>query len=372
MKTTKNTLIALLITVGLNAQTLDWAKSFGGSLDYDEGSSITVDASGNVYSTGYFRGTVDFDPGAGTANHTSVGLEDIFVQKLDPSGNFIWAITIGGSSFDRGYSITVDALGNVYTIGHFRGTVDFDQGAGIANLTSVGNEDIFVQKLDASGNFIWAKSFGASDEDEGSSITVDASGNVYSSGYFRGTVDFDPGAGTANLTSAGDWDIFVQKLDASGNFIWAKSFGGISTDFGVAITVDASGNVYTTGRFSETVDFDPGAGTANLTSAAYYDVFVQKLDASGNFIWVKSFGGSYSDGGNSITVDASGNVYTIGFFIDTVDFDPGVGTANLTSSEGTYDTFVQKLDASGNFIWAHSFGGISTDYGNAITVDASL
>jgi hypothetical protein len=375
MKTSKQllkTTLAILISIGVNvanAQTFEWARTFGGS-SYDEGRSITVDALGNVYTTGSFQGTVDFDPGAGTANLTSVGLRDIFVQKLDATGNFLWARSFGGNSFDEGQSIAVDFSGNVYTTGYFQVTVDFDPSTGTFNLISEGSHDVFVQKLDSSGNFIWAKSLGSVVDDVGYSITLDASGNVYTTGYFYGFVDFDPGAGTANLTSAGLFDIFVQKLDASGNFLWARSIGSTANDVGLSIKVDASGNVYTTGYFNGAVDFDPDSGTANLTSVGSDDVFIQKLDSSGSFLWARSFGASSNDLGHSIKIDALGNVYTTGFFLGTVDFDPGVGTANLTPA-GSGDIFVQKLDASGNFLWAKSFGGSSFDIGHSITVDSS-
>ena len=359
----------LLVSIGVNAQTFEWAKSFGSSLA-DYGLSIALDASGNVYTTGYFQGTADFDPGAGTANRTSSGGRDIWVQKLDASGNFIWARSFGGSLDDIGRSITVDASGNVYTTGYFQGTADFDPGAGTANITSAGNEDIFIQKLDASGNFLWAKSFGGSLADYGLSIAVDAAGNVYTTGYFQGTADFDPGAGTANHSSAGNEDIFVQKLDTSGNFVWARSFGDSNSDRGNSICVDASSNVYTTGGFDGTVDFDPGAGTTNLTSEGSLDVYVQKLNSTGNFVWTKSFGGSLNDQGISITVDDSGNVHTTGSFEGTVDFDPGAGSATRTSS-GSLDVFVQKLNASGTYDWAISFGASSSDQGYSVTVDAS-
>ena len=359
----------LLVSIGVNAQTFEWAKSFGSSLA-DYGLSIALDASGNVYTTGYFQGTADFDPGAGTANRTSSGGRDIWVQKLDASGNFIWARSFGGSLDDIGRSITVDASGNVYTTGYFQGTADFDPGAGTANITSAGNEDIFIQKLDASGNFLWAKSFGGSLADYGLSIAVDAAGNVYTTGYFQGTADFDPGAGTANHSSAGNEDIFVQKLDTSGNFVWARSFGDSNSDRGNSICVDASSNVYTTGGFHGTVDFDPGAGTTNLTSEGSLDVYVQKLNSTGNFVWTKSFGGSLNDQGFSITVDDSGNVHTTGSFEGTVDFDPGAGSATRTST-GSLDAFVQKLNASGTYDWAISFGASSSDQGYSVTVDAS-
>lgn len=371
MKTKLFLSACLLAATTLHAQTFQWAKSFGGETN-DEGRYISIDASGNIYSTGAFSGTVDFDPGPGVSNLTSSGAGDIFVQKLDASGNFLWAKSFGGStSFDKGLSIAVDASGNVYTTGYFTGTADFDPGAGTANLTSVGGPDVFVQKLSTTGDFIWARSFGGSVEDNGNTVSVDASGSVYTIGYYSGTVDFDPGAGTANFTSAGGTDFFIHKLSSSGDFLWARSFGGSAgNDEGYSLTLDATGNVYTTGIFQGTVDFDPGSGTVNLTSSGVRDIFVQKLNASGNFLWARSFGGSLNDFGASIKFNGASNVYVSGNFQGTVDFDPGTGTANLTSG-GMRDAFVQKLDTSGNFHWAKSFGGSSNDLANSLAADAS-
>ena len=243
-------------------------------------SSIVLDASGNVYTTGNFVDTTDFDPGPGRFNLISAdGASDIFVSKLDASGNFVWAKNMGGpvSGGGSGYSIALDALGNIYTTGFFEGNTDFDPGAGVFNLTSVSIfADVFVSKLDASGNFIWAKNMGASGEDFGNSIAVDASG-VYITGDFQGIVDFDPGTGTNNLTSAGGRDIFISKLDPSGNFLWAENTGSTSDDEGQSIAVDVSGNVYATGYFRGTADFDPGPAVFNLTSAGNTDVFIVKL-----------------------------------------------------------------------------------------------
>ena len=141
----------------------------------------------------------------------------------------------------------------------------------------------------------FAGQFGGTSNDYGNSIAVDASGNIYTTGYFAGTVDFDPSAGTYNLTSAGGNDIFISKLDASGNFVWAKQLGGTNDEKGNSIVVDASGNIYTTGNFAGTVDFDPGAGTFGLASTGNYDIFISKLDASGYFVWAKKMGGTSSD-----------------------------------------------------------------------------
>ena len=132
--------------------------------------------------------------------------------------------------------------------------------------------------------FTWAKTIGGTLQDGNGSIAIDSSGNVYTTGFFQDTVDFDPGAGTSNLTSAGNLDIFISKLDTDGDFMWAKRLSGTDSEGGVSITVDSSGNVYTTGYFNSTVDFDPGAGTSNLTSAGNNDIFISKLNTDGDIV----------------------------------------------------------------------------------------
>ncbi len=363
-------LIFTQLTIAQNPS-FEWAKRMGNTTIHgDYGMSITTDENSNIFTTGYFSGTVDFDPGAGTTNLTSTGSCNIFIQKLDPTGNLLWVKQIGGTD-SRAYSIITDISGNVYTTGEFFSTVDFDPGAGIANLTSAGQYDIFVQILDVAGNLLWAKQMGgASNYDIGLSITIDTSGNVYTTGRFEGTVDFDPGTGTANLIFAGNIDIFIQKLDIAGNLLWAKQMGGTYDDLGNSITTDACSNVYTTGSFTGTVDFDPGTGTTNLTTPGSPDIFIQKLDSSGNLLWAKQMGGTLNDGGKSITTDAGGHVYTTGIFEGTVDFDPGAETAYLTSAGG-YDIFIQKLDSAGNLLWIKQMGGIDIDYGSSITTDAN-
>jgi len=371
MKIQKISLIVAIIAMVQvnNAQVFEWAKKMGGT-NYDMGHSIAVDASGNVYTIGQFQGIADFDPGAGTANLTSSGSNDIFISKLDASGNFVWVKQFAGTSSNVGTSIAVDALGNVYTTGYFNGTANFDPGAGTANLTSAGFTDAFISKLDASGNFVWVKQFTGTSSIYGFSIAVDASENVYTTGYFFQTADFDPGPGTFNLTSAGYDDVFISKLDASGNFVWVKQFGDIYNDRGTSIAVDASGNVYTAGSFYETIDFDPGAGVFNLTSSGYADFFISKLDASGNFVWAKKMGGSSSETEISIAIDASENVYCTGRFQGTINVNSGPGITNLTSN-GAFDIFISKFNALGTFVWARKIGGSSNEIGTSIAVDAS-
>ena len=321
------------------------AAIFGGTVN-DYGMSVAVDASGNIYTAGYFAGTADFDPGAGTYNLTSAGNDDVFVSKLNSSGDYVWAKTFGGTVADYGTSVAVDASGNIYTTGYFAGTVDFDPGAGTINLTSAGGTDVFVSKLNSSGDYVWAKTFGGISSERGVSVAVDSSGNIYTTGYFAETGDFDPGVGTQGLTSSGSDDVFVSKLNSSGGFEWAIKFGGDGMDWGLSVAVDSSGNVYTTGYFGGTADFDPGVGTQDLISVSNFDVFVSKLNSLGGFEWAKKFGGFDYDTGRSVTVDTSGNVYATGNFGSTVDFDPGVGIQNFISAGG-YDVFVSKLSPLG-------------------------
>jgi len=361
-----------------------WARRMSG-INYEEVTSIAIDPSGNgdVYTTGYFEGTVDFDPGAGVFNLTAVSQNDIFISKLNSLGNFIWAKQIGGFSNQNSRSIALDPSesGYIYTTGVFGGMTDFDPGAGVFNLTSLTTHDLFVSKLDSAGNFVWAKAMGGAtftDYARGSSISIDpaGSGNVYTTGSFFGTIDFDPGAGVFNLTSTvtTTHDIFISKLDSAGNFIWAKQMGGTGHDSPYSIAIDpfGSGNVYTTGWFLGTADFDPGAGIFNLISDGDYDIFISKLNASGNFVWAKRIGGINSELAYSLILDPSGSggVYTTGYFIETVDFDPGPGTFNLTTAIGTNGMFILKLDSSGNFMWAKDTGGSGGTVGLAAALDA--
>lgn len=432
----KNLLLLLSLSLSITAQTPSflWAKSFGGSGN-DWGNAIATDPSGNVYTTGSFSDTVDFDPGPGTFTLPSAGSEsfiskldaagnfiwakklgvdasgmsinidgsgnilttglfngiadfdpgpatytlaaagpylDIFISKLDASGNFVWAKQINGTANDIAHSLTLDALGNVYTTGAYNGTADFDPGPSSYTLYSAASSQNFVLKLDASGNFVWTKQFSVTGYSKGYSIALDASGNVYTTGHFKGTADFDPGPATSTLASVGNsMDIFVSKLDAAGNFVWVKQMGGTGLDDGHAISLDAAGNVYCTGYFSGTANFDPGPGTYTLTSGGTQNMFISKLNSAGNFIWAKHFNSAGYGSGYSIGFDAAGNVYTTGYLIMPTDFDPGPGTYTLNSVGTNHDIYISKLDSSGNFLCAGVTGGIGNDQAHGITLDPS-
>ncbi|MEO5569629.1 MAG: SBBP repeat-containing protein [Bacteroidia bacterium] len=367
------------LTLNTNAQTLDWAIKMGGGGNGDEGDAIAVGSSGNVYTTGSFISTGDFDPGPGVFNLSAMGTSptsrDIFISKVDLNGNFIWAKQIGGiSGPDIANDLCIDKAENIYLTGYFEGIVDFDPGTGVYNLTATGSEDIFVCKLDSSGSFLWAKSMGGNgsagtDLSNANEIAIDSAANIYITGFFGSTVDFDPGIGIFNLTAGGTRSIFICKLDSAGSFEFAKQFNGPGYSIGHSICVDVSGNIYSTGGYSQTTDFDPGPGIYNLAGNAYYDIYISKLDASGNFAWAKSMGSPVNnESGFDAATDASGNVYITGRFGSAFDFDPGVGVFMLTPA-GYSDGFISKFDNAGNFIWAKQLTGTGAISPEALTLD---
>lgn len=356
--------------------TLLWAKAMGGAYS-DGATSIAVDAAGNAYITGGFCGTADFDPGPGsfTLTAATTGQNDIFVAKLDSNGDFVWAKgVVGGTWWDAGFGIALDPENNVVVTGRFYyqgGPRDFDPGPGTYFLTA-GHEDIFVLKLDLDGNFVWAVDFGtAPDESRGFTLDLDNDGNIYTTGYYRGTVDFDPDSTeTFNLTSVGTWNVFFHKMDPDANLVWAFSLP-ITTvtyhndgQYGRKITVDPEGNLYATGRFSGTIDFDPGAGTDSLTAVGDYDIYLAKYDPSGALLWARSAGGDGYDEGFGVAVQG-GALYACGTFQGTADLDPGADFLPFTSN-GDADMFLLELDTAGTLLRASAMGGTGFDRAHSV------
>ncbi|MEM6804680.1 MAG: T9SS type A sorting domain-containing protein, partial [Bacteroidota bacterium] len=342
-----------------------WGHSFdlGVSPDSLSGKNLGLDGNGNLYYAGMFSGTVDFDPGPNTfnltANNTNWG--DFFVLKLDTNGDFIWAKSFGGTDFIQKINISIGSTGDAYLTGHFFGSVDFDPGAGSTIIDGGSDGKFFMQKLDPNGDFVWVRAIGNANYNELGSATLDSQDNLLMSGAFLGTLDLDPGAGTFNVTQlGGSRDIFVLKLDPSGNFLW----GGNIKEGGVAwrtiLSTDMADNVYLSGDFLRTADFDPGAGVFSMTSSNngnIFDGYLVKLNAQGVFQWAKQFGDK-SIPTTALRVDPQiirsdhlGNTYLFGYFQGSVDFDPGPGTKILTATN-TSSYFSLKLSLAGDLIWA--------------------
>ncbi|MEQ8684188.1 MAG: Ig-like domain-containing protein, partial [Imperialibacter sp.] len=353
------------------AQNHEWVSVFTGASSI-QANAITVDASGNVYTTGVFAGTADFDPGAGEVSLTSAGNNDIFITKLNASGALVWARKVGGTGTDEGLAIRVDASSNVLVSGKFTSTVDFDPGAGTSNLTAT-STDLFVLKLNSAGDYVWAKRWGSNLGSEHIGLAVDGSGNVYTGGSFRNSIDFDPGAGTVGATSGASNTIhtFLVKLDASGNYVTGKSIGtpSFASATSTILTMDASSNIFIAGTYGTTnssfIDFDPDAGVVNLSTTSGY--FIAKYNSSLAYVSVaEAPPATITD----LHADASGNILATGRFVGTKDFDPGVGVTNLVSS-GSVDAYAFKLNAAFELLWAKNFGGTVDDQGFSIKSDAS-
>jgi hypothetical protein len=365
-------LVTLFTGSGLLAQTPSLRFSTqAGNTGHDVGLVNTTDASGNVYTAGYFSGTVDFDPGVGTANLTTAGASDLYVAKYDASGNYIWAFNVAAAATNTGRnfcnSIAVDGGGNVFIVGDLIGTADFDPGTGTANLTQTGTDhDMFVARYSPTGNYLWA--FKIKDA-TGQGLAVDGSGNAVITGLFPGSVDFDPGAGTATLTatkpkgnsaSSTNTDGFVARYTSAGAYVKAFAITGTGWAHGKSVAVDASGNIVITGWFSEVAGFNPANTKTTLTATVNGDIFVAKYSSAMSYLWAFRIGGTGVVDVADMAVDGTGALYVTGTFNSgTVDFNPGTGTANLTPG-GANDLFLAKYSASGAYIWAESVGGSSS------------
>ncbi|HNR19176.1 MAG TPA: SBBP repeat-containing protein [Bacteroidia bacterium] len=345
-----------------------WTKSIGGPY-LDQALNITIDSYFNLYISGNFSDSVDFDPSINVTQLTSTGLKDAFLLKLDSAGNFIWVKQFGGLSDDNGISTSIDNSNAIYFSGIFWDTVYVNTTSGLTHITSSGLGDVFVSKLDSAGNILWVKSIGGTQSDEVYSTTMDSNSNVLILGRFISVCDFNPDSMvTNNLLSFGQADVFVCKWDTAGNFVWVKQLGGSNYEAGLDIITDAVNDIYIIGSFLDTIDVDPSTLVYSLYSKGNYDVYIAKLDNNGNLIWAKSWGGSGIDFGFSLDNDGVGNIYTTGGFSDTVDFDSGSGIPPLIASSNR-STFISKINSSGNLLWVKQLESSSVSTGIKISLD---
>jgi hypothetical protein len=312
-----------------------------GAQGRDRGRKIALDSSGNVYVVGYYQQTVDFGGGDVTSNQSF----DAFLLKLNSSGAFQWVKSYGGTlGNDLGRDVAIDSSDNIYMLGAFRTTVDFGGG----NITSNGNADVFLVKLNSSGVFQWVYTAGGTGDDGVRALALDSGDNPYITGNFASTVNF----GGGNTTAANSNDLFILKLNSSGAYQNIYTSNIDTTTKAKGLFIDSSGNIYATGTFQNTVNF----GGGNITTSGK-DIYLLKLNSSFAFQWVKRFAVDNGEAGpaigTAVTVDEDGNVYSVGEIAGT--FDLGGGTQALGSNEEAY---IVKHDSSGTFQWSKTFGGV--------------
>ncbi len=352
-----------------------WARTWGGD-EFDGGAGVAVSTDGYSYVTGVYEGTIDFDPGTGTVWRTTHGHKDAYLVKYDTEGNLVWVRFWGANRNDSGNAIDLDGSGNIYVVGTFRNTVDFDTEQTQDLRTSNGASDAYVVKFDPDGYFQWVQTWGGPVDDIPWGVAADNAGNVSVTGMFSDTVDFDPGPGVDEHTA--DWlperdDIFLSSFDASGNYNWVRVWGGILDDYSAGIDVDSSSMIYVLGYFEDTVDFDPDEIGEDLhSSSGGLDGFISKFDTSGALVWCQTWGSDNLDWPIGFDIDTFDNIHVCGSFKGTVDLDPGSGE-DLHSSNGFFDShaFLSSFDTDGNYLWGRSWGGTDSDVAQQVSHDPS-
>lgn len=333
-----------------------WAITWGGT-DWDSGGrSVAADHSGNAYVVGSFQLTVDFDPGAGEFNLDSIGERDAYLARYDSDGNLVWVKSWGGTEIDSAADVEVDIYGYVYVTGSFRGTVDFDPGPDTFNLVSAGNSDGFMSKFDRDGEFIGAFRWGGVESDYGNGII----GNESTQFMY--------------ITGAIDRDIFLGRFYCDNGLMWSYTWGGPELDQGLAVTVDIPGNAYISGGYTDSFDFDPGAGTDVHTSNGSTDAFLCKFNPDGEFQWAKTWGGTGLDSAEDLEAHGIHTIVVVGRYDNTVNFNPG-GVAYHTSN-GSQDAFMSKFNEDGDFQWVKVWGGSGGwgewEYADGVSIDNTM
>ena len=343
------------VDVVLERALLPWVTGYGGT-DADVGESVAVDSNGNVFVCGRFAGTAQF----GTNSLVSAGLDDIFIARLDGSGNTIWAKRIGGAGFDVAKDITTDSNGDILVTGSFEGTVDFG-GTTLTNANATSFGDLFLARFTSDGTLTWARRDGMPFvSDIGNCVTVDATQNAYVAGH--STLDT---FGGTTVTNHGR--ILLAKYDSLGNRVWARKAGGgmsAAQDAGESVAIDSSGNVFLGGTFHSSVFTNDATG---LIGRGFADGFISKYDANGTPQWTRQIGGTGADSASGIAT-VGGNAVVVGQFSAT----NVVGGVSLVSEGGILtDGYVINYDAAGNVVWAKRLGGSGADAVRDVATDAS-
>src|SRR3989475_1582564 len=316
--------------------------------DFGDGASASGATASHAYATaGAYTAklTVTDDRGAQASDSALVAI-------AGSAAGTPWARGFGGAASDVGYGVAVDASGNTVMTGRVESSVDFGGGVVCQPAT------VFVSKYSPTGGTLWSKCLGGvRGGGTGRAVAVDGNGNVLVTGKFSGTVDF----GTGPLTSAGASDIFLAKYSAAGDPIWSRAFGGAMNDVGNRVAVDSGGNVVLIGTAGGGSDFGGGPVMANG-----YSVVVAKFSPAGAHLWSKGIGDSFSNSGNAVAVDPSGNIAVTGAFSGPADFGGGV----LTSAG--VDHFLAKLAPTGGHRWSRHFGSaLAVHAGNGVACDGS-
>jgi hypothetical protein len=340
------------------AGNLSWVKQFTVTVNISDPitpQEMALDTLGNIFVAGSFKGTQDFDPSAGTYTMSAGQLNDGFLIKLNPQGNFLWAKEFDGDVAFK--DLELDTFQNIYLSGSFQGATDFDPGIQTAIFQTVnGAYNGFVLKISPGGNYRWTKVLSGSQTGEVNDLKIDNSGGVYYGGFAPSNTDLDPGAPVFTLTTR---CAFIGNLDSIGNYLNSAIFDGAGTIYSLLLTPSG---IVAAGKYNGQFDLDPGPNQQIVTIANQDCGFILKVDSSFSFIWGRTI--------NSTTTSVIYNVrltkapqndfYLFSDFRGTFDFDPGIGTLYLTSKLSAWqvagDIAVVRYDSTGYLKSAFSIG----------------
>jgi gliding motility-associated-like protein len=338
-----------------------WAKRFGGT-GSDRGISCKLDSNGDLLICGYYFGTITF--GSITLTSSS-GSQDVFVAKLDPNGNFIWAVSMGGNLKDIPNAMCVDLNDNVLITGSFHGVASF----GASTFTSATNPqislpsyDVFTSKLSSSGSFLWTRTGTAKFDDRGLNIASDSQGDVYVCGQFSDTIKFSNVHNNQIMNA-----VFLIKYSSAGNEVWLRKCAGTSA-IAYGIAIDQNDNAYMAGDFTGNMVFY-GSPNTSLGGNFQNKIYVSKFNSNGTLVWAKSDASKNYISARDITLDNLGNVYLFGeFMCGLTDYQNALGQG-VFNSVGYRDLFASKYDATnGSRIWERQIGGPSDDQAHGIVL----
>ena len=370
--------------------TAQWLRKIGGG-NSETGARISSDSSGNLYVLGTYASNpvtiFDTDNETPFVDLDITGSTDIFVVKYNNSGTPQWVRKVGGSGTDSGVGISVDSSGNAYVIGTFASTLtvfDTDNSTPFTTVATTGSNDLFILKYDTSGTPQWVRKVGGTLADAANGISADSSGNVYITGSYTSATlrifntDNSTNFATLGNTGTSTNDVCIVKYDTSGTPQWVRKIGGIAAETAAGISVDSSGNVYTTGTYTTNpviiYNTDNLATFTTLARPGTTSTYIVKYDTSGTPQWARRLGGTGGDISRAISADSSGNIYVVGTYGSNpaliYDANNTTTFASLTNV-GSTDVFVVKYNTSGTPQWARKIGGTSIDNVQAISVDSS-
>ena len=295
-KTIRNTLLLLCLAACAFA---GWERTYGGS-DFDYGSAVVQTSDG-----GYII--------AGRTESFGAGSYDVYLVKTDGDGDTLWTRTYGGSEYECGYSVAQTTDGGYIVVGRTYSFVTFSY-------------EVYILKLTSLGDSVWTRRYGGNDDDRGYSVAQTTDG-----GYIV--------AGRTNSYGAGSYDVYVLKLNSSGDSVWTRTYGGSFNDRGHSVAQTFDGGYIVT-------------GVTRSFGAHSDDIYVLKLSSSGDTVWTRTYGGSDWDVGQSVVQTSDG-----GYIIAGHTYSFGVGLA---------DIYLVKTDAEGDTVWTRTYGGTDWDEGYSV------